>query len=276
MSDEKYLKKKYYLSMGKELDLDNPKTYNEKLQWLKLNDRKNIYTVMADKYEAKQFISDIVGEEYVIPTIGIYDKFEDINFDELPDQFVMKCTHDSGGIVICKNKSELDIDKVRKRINKNLRRKYYYSGREWAYKNIRPRIIIEKYMGDDLTDYRFYCFNGEVKYIYRYINESKSDNSKPEPTHCNIYDKDWVLQDFHQAYLPSTKKYLPPKNLKKMISFSEKLSKGCPFIRVDFYEIDGALYLGELTFYPGGGFSKFHPDKWDKKLGDLLDLSLVK
>lgn len=276
MGDEKYLKKKFYAKMGVDLDLDNPEAFNEKLQWLKLHDKKDIYTTMVDKYEAKKYVADKIGEEYIIPTLGVYDKFDEIDFDKLPNQFIMKCTHDSGGIVVCKDKANLNIAATKKKVNKALKRNFYYTGREWPYKNVKPRIIIEKYMGDDLVDYRFYCFSGVPKYVYQYISESQADNSKPEPAHCNIYDMNWELQDFHQASLPSAKKYAAPKNFKKMIELAKILSKGVPFLRVDFYEISGKAYFGELTFYPGAGFSEFHPEEWDKKFGDLLDLNSVK
>lgn len=273
LPDKIYLKLRYRIKMHKRLNLKNPQTFNEKLQWLKLHDRNPDYTKMVDKYEVKKYVADIIGEEYIIPTLGIYDKFEDIDFNKLPKQFVIKCTHDSGGMVICKDKEKLDIANAKKKIEKSLKINYFYQGREWPYKNVNRKIIIEKYMGDDLIDYRFYCFNGDVKYIYQYINESQPDNSKPEPANCNIYDIDWHLQEFHQASKPTVEKKFAPKTLDKMIKFSRIISKSIPFLRVDFYEIDGRIYFGELTFYPGGGFSKFYPDKWDYTLGDYIILN---
>ena len=273
ISDKSYLKMQYKLLIGKKLNLETPKTFNEKMQWIKLYDRNDIYTKMVDKYEAKKYVSNIIGEEYIIPTLGIYNNFSEIEFDKLPKQFVMKCTHNSGiGMFICKDKDKININTLRKNVNKGLSQNYFKTCREWAYKNVKPRIIIEKYMGDDLVDYRFYCFNGKVKYIYQYVCESVKDNSKPEPANCNIYDRNWILQDFHQASLPSKKKYNPPKNLKKMIEFAEKLSVNNSFLRVDFYELGDKIYFGELTLYPGGGFSKFYPEEYDYKLGELINL----
>lgn len=175
--DRLYLKLKFRQKMGKWPDLDNPKTFNEKLQWLKLHDRKPIYSTMVDKYEAKRYIADIIGEEYIIPTLGVWDRFEDIDFDALPNQFVLKCTHDSGGLVIVCDKSSMNLDAARKKINRSMKRNYYWHGREWAYKNVKPRIIAEQYMEDGnpgekperidagLTDYKVHCFNGKPKLI---------------------------------------------------------------------------------------------------------------
>jgi len=273
MSDEKYLKKEYKLNFGKELDLKNPKTFNEKMQWLKLNDRKDVYTTMVDKCEVKKYVAGIIGEEYIIPTIGVYNKFDEIDFDKLPNQFVMKCTHDSGGIVICKDKNKFDKKAAKKKINKFLKRKYYYIHREWPYKNVKPRIIIEKYMEDgkasELTDYKIMCFAGKTKMLFT-CTERFSGNLK-----VTFFDLGWNKLAFERHY-PSSKVNIPkPRNLEKMIKLSEKLAKNIPFVRIDWYEINGKTYFGEYTFYPGSGFEEFTPVKWDKKLGDLIDLSGV-
>ncbi len=270
---------KYYIillfkeRMKCKLNLNNPQTFNEKLQWLKLYDRKDIYTTMVDKYEAKNYVADIIGENYIIPTLGIYDKFEEINFEKLPNQFVIKCTHDSGGLVIVKDKSKLDVNAARKKINKSLKKNYYYAGREWPYKNVKPRIIIEKYMEDkndtSMHDYKFFCFNGEAKYC---LVCTDRDTDLKE----TFFDINWNLAPFKRPNHDIDKTIKKPKNLDLMIELANKLSKGIPFIRVDFYEINGKVYFGELTFYPASGFAKFEPEEWDKKLGDLIDLSLVK
>ena len=274
MGDERYLKKEYYSVFGKKLNLDNPETFNEKLQWLKLHDRKDVYTTMVDKAEVKKFVADIIGEQYVIPTLGIYDKFDDINFDKLPSQFVIKCTHDSGGLVICKNKTTLDIAAAKKRINKFLNRKYFFTHREWPYKNVKPRIIVEKYMEDstakELVDYKIMCFNGDAKIIFT-CTERFDDGLK-----VTFFDLSWKKLPFRRHY-PVSKKNIPkPKNLHKMIELSEKLAKDIPFVRIDWYEINGKLYFGEYTFYPGAGLEEFTPEEWDYKIGSLIDLSLVK
>ena len=272
LSDKIYLKLKYKMLMKKELDLDNPKTFNEKLQWLKLYDRNPEYTKMVDKYDVKEYVSKIIGEEYVIPTIGVYEKFDNIDFAKLPNQFVMKCTHDSGGIIICKDKKKLDINLARKKINKSLRNNYYYKHREWPYKNVKPRIIIEKYLDDgknsQLNDYKIMCFNGKAKCSFVC---SERDN-KDLGLAVTFFDLDWNRMPFERHYRSSDKVILKPKNYNKMIELSEKLSENIPFVRVDWYEINGKLYFGELTFFPGAGFEEFTPEEWDYKIGDMLEL----
>lgn len=273
MEDEKYLKKKYYLSMGKNLNLENPKTFNEKLQWLKLNDRKDIYTIMADKYEAKRYVADIIGKKYIIPTFGIYDRFDDINFDELPDSFVIKCTHNSGGLVICRDKTNFDKKSAKKRINKALRRNYYYRAREWPYKNIKPRIIVEKYikdeMSDDLMDYKFMCFNGKPKYVYITV---KNDNIFE-----NYYDINFRPIDINHGFPRSEMKFKKPELFAEMKEIAKKLSKDTSFLRVDLHYTNGKILFGEMTFYDWAGFRPFsHEGMWDKKLGDLLILDTKK
>lgn len=273
LSDEKYLKIKYYAVFHKKLDLNNPQTFNEKLQWLKLYDRKDIYTKMVDKYDAKEFIANTIGEEYVIPTLGVYDKFDEIDFEKLPKQFVIKCTHDSGGLVIVKDKSNLNIKEARKKINKALKRNYYNNGREWPYKNVKPRIIVEKYIYDkkynDLRDYKFYCFNGKAELFY--ITSERETQLKL--TFFNVKGEFLNLKQDGDDNNPNIEL---PTNLNKMILLAEKISKNIPHLRVDFYEIDNKIYVGELTLSDGSGFGKFEPEIWDKKIGDMIDLSIVK
>lgn len=271
LPDKKFLEVVYEFRMNKKLNLENPKTFNEKLQWLKLYDRNPEYTKMVDKYEVKKYVSEIIGEEHIIPTIGVYDKFDEINFGELPRQFVMKCTHDSGSTIVCKDKSELDIKRTKTIINKRLKNNYFYSCREWAYKNVFPRILVEDYIGENLTDYRIYCFNGEPKYIYMYISKNE-DITKPEPETCNIYDTNWNLQNFKQKSPQSKIEYKKPEKLDEMIEMAKKLSYGIKFLRVDFYIVNNNVLFGELTFFPGGGFSKFYPNDADLKLGNLLNI----
>lgn len=273
-SDKAYLEREFYLRFGKKLDLDNPETFNEKMQWLKLNDRKDIYTTMVDKYKVKNYVADRIGKQYIIPTLGVYDKFGDIDFSKLPEQFVVKCTHDSGGLVICTDKCRFNKEKTRKTINKFLRRRYFYIHREWPYKNVQPRIIVEKYImnknGEGLIDYKVMCFNGKAKMIFT-CTDRFTDGLK-----VTFFDLDWNKMPFERHYPSSNKRIERPKNLEEMISLSEKLSNGIPFVRIDWYEVDGKLYFGEYTFYPGGGLEEFSPERWDKKIGDLIDLGLVK
>lgn len=271
MSDEKYIKKEFKLRMGYNLDLQNPQTFNEKLQWLKLNDRNPTYTKMVDKYEVKKYVASIIGEKYIIPTLGVYNDFDDIDFNKLPNQFVIKCTHDSGGLVICKDKSKLKITKVKRKINEFLERKYFYIHREWPYKNVKPRIIIEKYMctkkQKELIDYKFFCFNGNPKIIL-VCSERFSSNNMCE----TWFDDKWNFLDIIESSHRVDKTIKKPINLSKMMEFSKKLSKDIPFVRVDFYEINGKTYFGELTFFPASGFERFEPKEWDYKLGEMLKL----
>lgn len=270
MDDEKYLKKKFKFRMGRKLNLENPQTFNEKLQWLKLYDRKDEYTTMVDKYEVKKYIADKIGEEYVIPTLGVWDKFEEIDFDKLPNQFVLKCTHDSGGLVICKDKSKLDINSAKEKINNSLKNNFYYWGREWPYKNVPRKIIAEKYMVDEsaieLKDYKIFCFNGKAEYV-------EVDFNRHIEHKLNPYDFEWNPLNFCDSskndYNADIKK---PQRLEEMRTIAETLSKDIPFLRVDFYSIFDEIYIGELTLYPGSGFIQFDPMETDEKYGKKLNL----
>ncbi len=276
LSDRAFIKIKYFMTFKKKLNLKDPKTYNEKIQYLKLHDRKKIYTMMVDKYEAKKYVSSIIGENYIIPTLGIYEKWEDIDFDKLPSQFVIKCTHDSGGIAICKDKLSFDYKFAEKKIKKSLKQNYYNMTREWPYKNVKPRIIIEKYMEDDteksIKDYKFFCFNGIPKIMY--ISEGLENH---ETAKMSFFDMDFHLttckrKDFKLLdYNPAK-----PINYNKMKEYSKILSKNIPHVRVDWYEINGKLYFGELTFYTCSGMIPFEDEEWNKKLGDYIELNYRK
>lgn len=272
--DKVYLKIVFRLKVGMKLNLQEPKTFNEKLQWLKLNDKNEKYTNMVDKLEAKKIVAETIGEEYIIPIIGIFDKFEDIDFNSLPCKFVIKCTHDSGGYVIVNDKKNVNIKMIKKKINKSLKKNYYYRGREWPYKNIKPKIIIEELITDKdnkhLTDYKFMCFNGKCKIIFT-CTERFEDGLK-----VTFFDTKWNKLPFERHYPRSKKIIKEPYNLKKMIKLAEKLSKGIPFVRVDFYESNNKIYFGELTFFPGSGFEEFNPLEWDYKIGEMIDLSKIK
>lgn len=271
MTDSWYLKLVYKYTFGKPLNLKNPHTFNEKLQWLKIHDHNPLYTTMVDKYEVKKYVASIIGNQYIIPTIGVWDSFNEIDFDSLPEQFVLKCTHDSGGLVICKDKSKLDMKAARARIEKSMHNNFYYWGREWPYKNVRPRIIAEKYIEDhisaELTDYKLMIFNGELKCSFvctrRYTGEG---------LRVTFYDSDWNVMPF-ERYYPKEQKPMPkPTSYKKMIKLAEKLSEGIPFVRIDFYEILGQPYFGEITFFPGNGMEKFSPEDYDLTLGEWIKL----
>lgn len=269
MDDEAYLKRKYKACMGKEIHLDSPQTFNEKLQWLKLHDRKPEYTTMVDKYAVKMYVADIIGEKYIIPTLGVWNHFDEIDFDKLPNQFVLKCTHDSGGIVICKDKNKLDLKSAKKKIEKSLKQNYYWSGREWPYKDVKPRIIAEEYMidesGYELKDYKFFCFNGEPKMMF--IATDRGSDTK-----FDFYDMEFNHLPFTNGHPNANKQIKKPKNYSTMLALSAKLSFGIPHVRVDFYNINGKIYFGELTFFHWSGLVPFEPEEWDYKLGSWLKL----
>lgn len=276
LSDEQYLKMIYRGTIGKRLDLKNPKTFNEKLQWLKLYNRKPEYTMMVDKYAVREYIKKKLGEEYLIPLLGVWDSSDDIDFDKLPNQFVLKCNHNSGlGMCICKDKSKLDIDKVKKELKKGLEEDYYLTSREWPYKDVPRKIIAEKYMEEkpntELNDYKLMCFNGKVRCSF-VCSERFSDDG----LRVTFFDKDWNVMPFERHYPKSVNAIEKPKTYEKMVELAEILSKDIPFVRVDFYEISGKLYFGELTFFPGSGYEEFEPEEWDYKLGKMIDLNLIK
>lgn len=268
-NDERFIRWEYYLGMHKVLNLDNPQTFNEKLQWLKLHAKHEEYTNLVDKYEAKKYVASVIGDEYIIPTIGVWDKFEDIDFDKLPQQFVLKTTHDSGGVVICKDKSNLDISKARRKLNKSLKHNFYWEHREYPYKNVKPRIIAEKFMvdesGTELKDYKFFCFDGKPKMLY-------IATDRPYNTHFDFYDIEFNHLPFEQAH-PLTKKIIAkPKGFNEMLRLAEVLSQNIPHVRVDFYDINGRIYFGELTFFHMSGNFPFKPEVWDYKIGEWLKL----
>ena len=269
MEDKVYLKLMYYAHFGKKLDLEGPKTFNEKLQWLKLYDRNPEYCRMVDKYEAKQYVAEKLGEEYIIPTLGVWDRFDDIDFDALPDRFVLKCTHDSGGLVIVKDKAKLDKVAAKKTIEKSMETNYFYSGREWPYKDVKPRIIAEQYMQDvdkdELSDYKVFCFCGRVELIQVHMGRfgyHTKDN----------YDINWNKLPFLHGNPMSDYNIEKPMILPQMVQLSEILSEKIPFLRVDWYFTNDKLYFGELTFFPASGMKPFVPEEWDLKLGDLISL----
>lgn len=268
-----YLKVMYRLRMGYWMDLNNPVTFNEKLQWLKLNDHNPDYIKMVDKYEVKDYVANILGREYIIPTLGVWDRVEDIEWDKLPNQFVLKCTHDSGGLVICKDKARLDIETAKKKLRKSLSTNYYNEGKEWPYKHVKRRIIAEQYIEPrpdvkDLPDYKFFCFNGEVKGLYVATDRQKEG----EDLKMDFYDAEFnhlpMRQSHGNANVPPKK----PKNFEIMKRAAEQLSQGIHHVRVDFYEIEEGVLFGEMTFFSFSGMLSFQPDEWDKRFGEMLTL----
>lgn len=270
--DEPYLKLMFLLKQGQFLNLNNPRAYNEKLQWLKLHNRKPVYTRMVDKYEAKQYVASIIGEEYIIPTLGVWDRFEDIDFDALPDQFVLKCTHDSGGLVICRDKSKLDLEAARKKINTSLKTNFYWVGREWPYKNVKPRIIAEEYLQDDsndLKDYKLYTIHGVTKAIM------VAQGRQAGKTTADFFDPNFQPLHFTWGYPNAERSPAKPSAMTEMMEIAEKLSKESPVLRVDLYQVRGKIYFGELTFFDGSGFDRIVPRSMDYELGKYINLDNI-
>lgn len=276
MDDEEFLKKSYFAYTGRELDINNPQTFNEKLQWLKLNDRNELYISLVDKYESKKYVKELLGEQFIIPNIGVWDTYDDIEFDELPNQFVLKCTHDSGGLIICRDKSKLDYNYTEKKIKRSLSRNYFWVGREWPYKGVRPRVIAEQYMEDEncscesgLTDYKFFCFNGEPRFIY--ISKGLENHATAS---ISFYDLDGNELYFHRSDYRQFHNCVFPPNFNEMTEIARKLAKsiGCDFVRIDLYSINNRIYFSEITFSPCSGIIPFEPKEADAELGKLLVL----
>lgn len=270
-----FLKRMYRIHMGRELNLKNPETYTEKLQWLKLYDHRREYTRMVDKYAVKDYVAEKIGPEYVIPLLGVWNRVEDIDFDSLPKQFVLKTTHDSGGIVVCKDKAALDIAKAKRQLRYFLNRNYYDRNREWPYKHVPHRIIAESYMEDpkqgELRDYKFFTFGGVPKVLY--IAQGRGLGGE---TVADFFDMEFqhlpFTIDHNMAPVPPEK----PQNFEKMKQLAAVLSEGTPQLRVDFYEVDGKIYFGEMTFFHCSGMEAFHPEEWDKIFGSWVELPPVR
>lgn len=272
MDDQEYLGKIYESVFNKAIDFEDPKTFNEKIQWLKLYDRRPEYTSMVDKYEVKRIVGNLIGEEHVIKTLGVWDCFDDIDFDSLPEKFVLKCTHDSGGLVICRDKKSFDARKAKKKISSSLKRDYFSLFREWPYKNVKPRIIAEEYMEDsetnELRDYKFFCFDGVAKIMFVASDRQK----KGEETKFDFFDMDFNHLPIVNGHPNSSQIIKKPTAFNEMIAFAEVLSKGIPHVRCDFYEVNGKVFFGELTFSHFSGLVPFKPEEWDEKMGSWIKL----
>lgn len=263
----------YRVATGKKLNLVNPTSFNEKLQWLKLYDHNPMYTIFADKYAVREYIKNKVGEQYLIPLLGHWNNVENIDFEALPDQFVLKCNHDSGGVVICRDKSAFDVEEAKKKLRDHMEQNHYYLSREWAYKDIKRCIICEEYLIDkesnDLRDYKIFCFNGVPKLIQ--VDFDRFNDHKR-----NLYTTNWEFLDVTIKCPNDPNKIIPkPEKLSEMLDVASKLSKGYPELRVDLYLVNGKIYFGELTVYHGGGIEKFTPDSFGDELGDQIDLNLA-
>lgn len=257
LPDRLYLQIMFRLEMGYKLDFDNPQTFSEKLQWLKLYNRKPEYTTMVDKAAVKEYVAKIIGEEYIIPTLGVWDRFEDIDFDSLPNQFVLKTTHGGGntGVVICKDKSSFDMASAKAKLNKSLRSCIYRRYKEWPYKDVKHRIIAEEYITDsngELNDYKFSTYNGEVTDVMICLERNSGD------TKFYFFDSNWNLLRYNKRGKDAPTDFTIPKpeNMDKMFEIAAALSKNTPYLRVDLYNVDGKVYFGELTFFPQSGFDR--------------------
>lgn len=274
VNDELYIRLIYWAAYGKRLNLCHPKTFGEKLQWLKLNDRRPEYTIMVDKYAVKDFVKKEIGEEYVVPTIGVWDSVDNVDWERLPNQFVMKTTHDSGGVIICRDKSKFNKDAAISKLKSSLKHDFYKQSREWPYKDVPRRIIAEQYISPahnakDLPDYKFFCFNGKPQYCQVITGRGTGKMC------FDFFDKDWNHQPFHEP-----KKYgfadpepQRPQGLDEMWSMAEKLAEGKPFSRIDFYQTGNKIYFGEITFFPAGGMGGFDPEEYDRIFGDMISIN---
>lgn len=275
LPDKAYIKLKYYWMFGKMPDLKHPTTYNEKLNWLKLYDRKPIYNTLVDKYEVKQYVANLIGKEHLIPTYGVWDSVEEIDFDSLPQSFVIKGTHDGGSVILCRNKNTFDLELAKKKLRKSLKTNFYWHGREWPYKAVKHRIIAEAFMEDketaELRDYKFFCFDGIVRALFIATDRQKKDTD----TKFDFFDAEGNHLPIKQGHPNAEIPPVLPQNFEKMKEFAALLSNGIPQVRVDFYEVNGNIYFGELTFSHFDGLVPFVPDKWDRVFGDWIKLPNV-
>ena len=267
--DKLYISTLYKLHFRRRLNWENPISFCEKLNWLKMNNRNPQYSIMADKFAVKQYVTNIIGSEFVVENYLVADNWDKIDFDKLPEQFVIKCTHDSGGAFVCRNKSTFDFNHVRYVVEKNLKTNYFYHLREWPYKNIVPRIIVDKYLddhtGEELRDYKWWCFNGEPKYMYCTI--------KGKNIYENFYDMDFKPVNICHGYPRHKPEFEKPSQFALMKNLAMKLSQGIPFVRVDFFQVEEHVYFGEFTFYDWGGIRPFRDFEVDIRLGQLIDIT---
>lgn len=275
--DKLYIKLRYWLVLNERLNLEHPIKFSEKIQWLKFYNRNPEYKIMVDKYRVKDFVANIIGKEYIIPTIGVWDNPDDIDFSILPSKFVLKCNHNSGGLCICKNKDILDVNEVRKKLKKSFQEDYYWQYREWPYKNMQKKIIAEVYMEDNRTseiiDYKFFCFHG-VPRLCQVISNRLSDEK------IDFYDMNWKriigLTGLNLFIKNSECGIARPTTFNTMKQIASQLSNNIPFARIDLYEINNKCYFGEITFFPAGGMGRFQPIEWNTTIGSWIDLNNCK
>ncbi len=280
LSDRACCKLQWWAETGSRLNLDHPTGFNEKLQWLKVYDHRPEYTLYVDKVLVRDYVKTVIGEKYLVPLIGVYDNPDQIDFDLLPDKFVIKCNHNSGGgMCVCSDKASLDIQSTKNKLKKELKKNFYYENREWPYKNIVPKLMCEEYIIDKspkntsgtLIDYKFYCFNGEPKFLY--VGTDDISNGTKGELNLSFFDFDWNLSPFYRSdHKPLQIDVEKPECLDEMIEISGKLSKGFPFVRVDLYWVNNQILFSELTFFPGGGYGLFNPEEWENRIGSWITL----
>lgn len=274
LPDETALRLLYRTNLGRKLDLNDPKTFNEKLQWLKLHDRNPIYTTLVDKYRVKQWVADRIGEQYVTPTYAAWERVEDIDISELPERFVLKTNHDSGSVAICRDRKTFDLEAARKMLAKSLRRNFYWSNREWPYKDVEPLVFAEEYLdpneGDDLADYKLFRFSGGR--LLTLVCEDRLSDAGMSKT---FFDEEWRALPVSEGGHPTNRDASRPAHHARMMELTDRLAEGMPFCRVDFYESARGLLFGEMTLYPNAGFERFDPASTDAEWGAWIDLSDV-
>lgn len=272
LPDKWYLFFRFKNRVGYWPHLNHPRTFNEKLQWLKLNDRHAEYTQMVDKIDAKKYVASIIGDKYIIPTLGVWNSVDEIEWDKLPNQFVIKVSSDSGGIVVCKDKQTLDIEKAKEKLTNGWGKNYYVHNKEYPYRDLIPRIIAEEYKEDEsgyeLRDYKIFCFNGEPKILFVASDRQKAG----EDTKFDFFDLNWNHLPFTNGHPNSKEHIAKPKNFEEMLEIAKKLSVGIPQVRIDLYNCNGQIYFGEITFFHWSGMTAFDPVEWDFKLGKLIKL----
>ena len=270
LPDKLYLSIKFRTRFGYWMDWNHPKTFSEKLQWLKVFDRHEEYTLLVDKVAVKPFVAGIIGWEYVIPTLATYRSVDEIDFDKLPNKFVLKCNHDSGGLVVCKNKKDLDLIAAKKKLRKGLKHTYITQNREYPYAKVPRQIIAEPFIVDEsgyeLKDYKFFCFDGQPKFLFVATGRLEND------VKFDFFDMDWNHIPVKNGHPNSLKPIRKPEGFEKMVEIAKKLSMGFRHVRVDLYNVNGKVYFGELTFFHFSGMTPFVPSSWDEKFGKLLHL----
>lgn len=271
LPDDLFLRMMFHAKMGVKLNLDNPKTFNEKVQWLKLYDRNPLYTSLVDKYMVRSYVEEKIGGKYLIPLLGVWDDPNKIDFNALPDKFVLKCNHDSGTVVICRDKTKLDIEATRDLLYTKLKRNFFWGGREWPYKNVQPKVICEQFMENSesggLIDYKIYCFDGVPKMLM-----VATDRFTGGQTHFDYFDDDYNWLDLEWDNPRSDTPPPKPTQFDEMMEIAKKLSIGIPQVRIDLYEIKNVVYFGEMTFFDGSGLQKITPASWDYTLGSWIKL----